>query len=669
MSAASTHGADTGSTRPRLIERVSSPGPERVWALAGLIWVLAIVGAVWILGWDGDVGFSDTISWWWLAAGFYATELMVVHIQFRQDAHTISMSEIPMMLGLLLAAPQALLVGQVVGSTIALAVHRRQRPMKLIFNVGQLALQALVAVAIFATITRGTVGFETTTVVAAISAMLGALFTGHASVLAAIHASGGRESLAETAKVFAVSSVGTIAATLLGFVAAISLISAPEVFWVGLVPTVLVYVAYKAWVAQVRDKDRVNALFDAATVLHRTPEIEQAVSSVAHRVRDLVKAEMVAVILFPTADDPTAYMTVVDGTGIRESMEPRQIPDMSSIMPLTNHPQGRILRREEASRLGELVGGISARQAVIDILTVEGHPVGLLTGINRLGEVSEFGESDHQVLATLGSQLSTNLENSRLTDTLTELRVLKDRLEGLIASKDQLVASVSHELRTPLTSVVGLASLVRESAADSLDQENLELLDLIVEQGNELSNIIEDLLVHARVEAGTLQVFPEAFDLSDELATIAASHDLETPKLAGSVWVHADPLRVRQIVRNLLTNASRYGGPNVRLEVRKLRDAVSIAVVDDGSGVAPSEETAIFEAYRSAHDNGLGRPGSVGLGLALSRSLAQLMEGDIAYSRRRNETWFTLTIPAVPTPELEVGLDAHASEMGSPAWT
>lgn len=641
------------SEQEGLIRQIVTPGPARVWALSVVIWLLALGGVMWILSRGATTGFQESIGWWWLALGFYVAELMVVHIQFRQDAHTISMSEIPMMLGLLLASPAALILGQLVGSAIALAGHRRQRPMKLFFNVGQLTLQAVVGISVFLVVTRGEVSFDTRTVIGAIAAMLAALFTGHAAVFGAIWASGGSESLSETAKVFVVSSVGTVAATLLGFVAAISLMAAPQVFWVGLVPTVLVFIAYRAYVAQVRDKDRVSALFDAATLLHRTPEIEQAVASVAQRVLDLVKAEAAAVILFPTPDDPTAYLTLVDSMGTRESMSPRILADNSVVLSLTTHSYGRILRGELATRLGELLDGLPVHQAVVDLLTVEGKPVGLVAGINRIGEVSDFGESDHQVLATLGSQLSTNLENSRLTDTLTELRVLKNRLESLIESKDQLVASVSHELRTPLTSVVGLASLVRENAAAILDQENLELLDLIVEQGHELSNIIEDLLVHARVEAGTLKVFPETFDLAEEIAMVAASHNIDAPEYGGSLWAYADPLRVRQIVRNLITNAGRYGGPRVRIELHKSGDQVSISVIDNGSGVAPSAERTIFEAYKSAHGPAA-QPGSVGLGLALSKSLAQMMDGELSYGRRRGETWFTLSLPGLPTPELDL---------------
>ncbi|MDH5292886.1 MAG: HAMP domain-containing histidine kinase, partial [Acidimicrobiia bacterium] len=300
-----------------------------------------------------------------------------------------------------------------------------------------------------------------------------------------------------------------------------------------------------------------------------------------------------------------------------------------------------------AGTLASITDRDDIQQAILEELTVGGEPVGLLVGINRLGDISAFGEADVRVLATLASQLSTTLENGRLSDTLDELRQLKEQLEALIESKDRLVASVSHELRTPLTGVIGLASLVRDSLTENVEPESAEMLDLIVEQGNELANIIEDLLTHARAEAGTLSLRPERFDLNAEMVTVAASHELPVPETIGPVWAFADPLRTRQIIRNLVTNARRYGGPNISIELSLGTHTVAAAVVDDGEGVPSDEAVHIFEPYRSAHDQ-RGQPGSVGLGLAVSRSMAHMMGGDLTYDRVDGRTRFTLSLPRLP---------------------
>ena len=252
-------------------------------------------------------------------------------------------------------------------------------------------------------------------------------------------------------------------------------------------------------------------------------------------------------------------------------------------------------------------------------------------------------------LATLGSQLSTSLENGRLTDSLSEIRMLKDQLEELLASKDRLIASVSHELRTPLTGVIGLTSVIRDSAAGELDAENTLLLDMVVEQGAELSNIIDDLLTHARAEAGTLQVESFEFNLTGEALTVAASHGVELPDVGVSVWALGDPMRMRQILRNLITNARRYGGPNVGVHVEADGEIAAVSVVDDGSGVPEAEVESIFEPYQTAHEIGT-QPGSVGLGLSVALSMARLMGGDLTHTRQDGITMFRLSLPAVSAP-------------------
>jgi signal transduction histidine kinase len=591
------------------------------------------------------------IQWWHLAIGFYLAEVFVVHIQFRKDAHTLSMSEVPMVFGLLFAAPVGLLVGQLVGSAAALIIHRRQRPMKLAVNLGQLALQTVTAVAVFNAIngTDSRLGLDLATLIAAVVAMIAALFVGHVAVFAAIRASGGRESLRETSKVFAVSSLGTIGASMLAIVAAIVATSTPEVWWVGFAPVLFVFIAYRAYVDQTRDKERVAALFDAATALHRSPQIERAVVAVAERVVDLVKSEAALVAVFSGDTKEAPYLSLVGASGAESIMEPRYGIDVE-LQSLARHRSASVLEDDDLTYLAAILGdGIQVKDAVSATLHIGGEPVGILIGINRVGDVSAFDANDVLVLATLGSQLSTSLENGRLSDSLSEIRMLKDQLEELLASKDRLIASVSHELRTPLTGVIGLTSVIRDSATGDLDAENLMLLDMVVDQGAELSNIIDDLLTHARATAGTLQVESFEFSLTDEALTVAASHGVELPEVGVSVWALGDPMRVRQILRNLITNALRYGGPNVDVRVEADGEIAAVSVVDDGSGVPEAEVESIFEPYQTAHEIGT-EPGSVGLGLSVALSMARLMGGDLTHTRQDGITMFRLSLPAVSAP-------------------
>lgn len=224
------------------------------------------------------------------------------------------------------------------------------------------------------------------------------------------------------------------------------------------------------------------------------------------------------------------------------------------------------------------------------------------------------------------------------------------QLEELIRSKDEFIASVSHELRTPLTAVVGLAHELRSDWERFGDGEGRELVSIIAEQSSDVANIVQDLLVAARADIGVLTVFPEAVDVTAEIERAISESD---PAAGGRVAVDmnggakawADPARLRQILRNLLTNAVRYGGEHVTVRARRQGPLLRLDVVDDGGGLPEEEREAIFDAYHRAHEH-RGQPGSVGLGLTVSRKLARLMGGDLVYGYAGGESVFSLTLPA-----------------------
>ncbi len=225
------------------------------------------------------------------------------------------------------------------------------------------------------------------------------------------------------------------------------------------------------------------------------------------------------------------------------------------------------------------------------------------------------------------------------------------RLEELVRSKDELVASVSHELRTPLTAVVGLAEEMAASAME-FDRETLaELAAVVAEQSRELAHLVEDLLVAARVESGGLTVQVTEFDLRAEAETVVAALGLEVPVRGQEAVVAADPLRCRQIIRNLLTNAKRYGGDHIEIRLASEADRIVLSVVDDGDGVPEEDAKRIFDAYVRGHE--AVAPGSVGIGLAVSRNLADLMGGALEYRRRDGLTEFHLVLPSLDARESE----------------
>jgi signal transduction histidine kinase len=267
------------------------------------------------------------------------------------------------------------------------------------------------------------------------------------------------------------------------------------------------------------------------------------------------------------------------------------------------------------------------------------------TWFGSVGFVSHSGttawsSSDQAFLHTFADMLGAFYER----------RSNRQHLERSLQAKEQLIASVSHELRTPLTVVVGLAEELR-SAGDAIDaDERDQLLGVIADESGEMADLVEDMLIAARSDDGTIPVFPERVDLA-LLARNVVNHltipDGTTVDIddADSV-AFADPVRVRQVLRNLLTNAFRYGGNSVTVTFGCDEDRSWVDVHDDGDGIPDEDRDAIFEAYGRS-STGRSVKASVGLGLTLSRRLADLMGGSLTHLDGSGCT-FRL---AVPQPE------------------
>jgi signal transduction histidine kinase len=240
------------------------------------------------------------------------------------------------------------------------------------------------------------------------------------------------------------------------------------------------------------------------------------------------------------------------------------------------------------------------------------------------------------------------------------------RQNGLGGVADQLIASVSHEIRTPLAAVVGYAQLLNDDVLNLTEAERREMITTIAGQGSNLTNIVEDLVVAARADDGLLTVASVPVNLFAQARQVLETLDKGT----GAEGVHlgqtspralADPGRVRQIIRNLVTNALRYGGDQVRVSCREGPDVASLTVADNGSGVPVAGRKRNLEPYQHAHS----RPGltaSIGLGLSVSRKLARLMDGDLIYGYSNGWSTFRLELP----PVLAIAGRAEAEDL--PSW-
>lgn len=255
----------------------------------------------------------------------------------------------------------------------------------------------------------------------------------------------------------------------------------------------------------------------------------------------------------------------------------------------------------------------------------------------------------------------------------TRRRREREELEAQLAkqleietARDEFIANLSHELRTPLTGIYGFALTLDESGVS--DQETAkELIGLIVSEASELSRMVDDLIAAGRLEAQHMFYEIEDVDLEAELDQVLEPFRRRGVKIGVSgdaTLVRADRVKLRQIIRNLVSNANTHGGEHIEIETWTDGSQVLIQVIDDGPGVPAQVQDRLFDRYIHEGTAPL-LSGSVGLGLSIARSLAAGMGGTLKYQREDTYTRFEVRLPTVnPDTSTELVAVTAAQHLG-----
>lgn len=227
--------------------------------------------------------------------------------------------------------------------------------------------------------------------------------------------------------------------------------------------------------------------------------------------------------------------------------------------------------------------------------------------------------------------------------TLERLRSTESEIE----SKDRLIRSVSHELRTPLTALLGYAHLLGDSEIHETERQYV--VDTIVAQGRDLSNIVDDLLTRAQAEAETLRLAKVPLSLGGQAAQVVEGWGPDEQKrirshAARDVRAMGDPSRVRQIIRNLISNGLRYGDGPVEIQASYSASMAYLTVSNPGPPIPAEHRKRIFDPYHRVSGDDP-KPGGLGLGLAISQQLAALMGGKILYDHADGMSIFEFSLP------------------------
>ncbi|WP_029523853.1 response regulator [Polaromonas glacialis] len=271
-------------------------------------------------------------------------------------------------------------------------------------------------------------------------------------------------------------------------------------------------------------------------------------------------------------------------------------------------------------------------------------------------------EQTNEQLAEQAMSLDHN--NAALRQAQADLEARAEELARASRYKSEFLANMSHELRTPLNSSLILARLLSENPKGNLTDEQVRFARAIHSSGNDLLNLINDILDISKVEAGKLELVPEQVTLAALVDSLKTSFEPLARQKNLVFEIHIAPgtpaalltdrQRVEQILKNLLSNALKFTETGaVRLQVvPEAAGGIALAVQDSGIGIGQEQQDIIFEAFRQADGTTSRRYGGTGLGLSISRDLSILLGGSISvHSIPGQGSTFTLHLPAaLPAP-------------------
>jgi signal transduction histidine kinase len=295
-------------------------------------------------------------------------------------------------------------------------------------------------------------------------------------------------------------------------------------------------------------------------------------------------------------------------------------------------------------------------------LISQGKLWGVLYG--DMGDLfGRLNENDRDILSLLANQAGAALENANWVETLeqqvddrtAEAEAARAKAERANEAKSAFMSNISHELRTPLNAIMGFTRIVKRKTEDQIPQKQTENLDKVLSSGEHLLRLINTILDIAKIESGRMDVINSRFHIGQLIeATTTVSQPLLQPGVdlnlnivLGVPEINSDQDKVKQILLNLLSNAAKFTHEgSITVSARQESDTLIISVDDTGIGMNEEALSRVFEEFQQADATTRKKYGGTGLGMPISKHLAQLLGGDLTVMSTEGEgSTFTFTLP------------------------
>ncbi len=268
-------------------------------------------------------------------------------------------------------------------------------------------------------------------------------------------------------------------------------------------------------------------------------------------------------------------------------------------------------------------------------------------------EMNSKRPHDKYYLAIIRDLRERKKAEQHLKQTNEELRLAKEKAEESDRLKSAFLANMSHEIRTPMNGIIGFAELLRTEALK--EGKPNDYIDIIINSGHQLLNIINDVLEISRIETGLVQLYYETFNFSELIKELVAffqpianrQHNKIEVQLANkALLINADKGKVKQVLTNLINNACKFTqNGTIQIVAKELPEAIQISITDTGIGIPEEYLDKIFERFLQAKNKDMLHNGT-GLGLSICKKYLELMGGEIRVESKEDfGSTFTFTLP------------------------